>query len=284
MSAETVQWIFDLLAMTVVLAGVGAFSGVMAGLLGVGGGIVIVPALYAALGALGAPRESLMHVSIGTSLACIAVISARAVLSHHRRGGVDWPLLTGWAPWVALGAVIGVAAAGWVETRFLAGMFGLLALVVAAQMALASLGDRVDGRLGAAPPEGVTRAAWGGGIGAISAMVGVGGGALGVLALGLYGVEIRRATAVAAGFGVAIAAPSALGFVLLGWTDPATPPFTLGYVSLIGFALITPLAALSAPTGVRLAHALDARTLRLAFAAFLGVASVGMLREALLGG
>lgn len=261
------------------LALVGVFAGLIAGLLGIGGGAVLVPAFYYVFSALGFPQTHLMHVAVATSLATIVFTSQRSVRTHASKGAVDWPLLKAWAPWVAGGAALGGLAAGGMDTRGLMAVFGGLALLTATNMALGN----PKRQLGAAPPEGGIRAAWGLGLGFLSALMGIGGGAFGVAILSLYGVAIHRAIGTASGFGAIIALPSMILFILTGWGQPDRPPYSLGYVNLPAFALITPLTALLAPYGARLAHRLDVKLLKRVFAVFLAAMALNMLRKALLG-
>ncbi|WP_018632616.1 sulfite exporter TauE/SafE family protein [Neomegalonema perideroedes] len=261
------------------LAAVGVFAGLIAGLLGIGGGAVLVPAFYYVFSALGFPQDHLMHVAVGTSLATIVFTSQRSVRTHSGKGAVDWELLKAWAPWVAGGAALGGLVAGSLDTRGLMIVFGSLALLTSAQMGLGN----PKTRLGEAPPAGGIRAAWGLGLGFLSALMGIGGGAFGVAILSLYGVAIHRAIGTASGFGFIIALPSMLLFILTGWGEPNRPPYSLGYVNIPAFLLITPLTALLAPYGARLAHKLDVKPLKRIFAIFLGLIALNMLRKALLG-
>lgn len=258
---------------------VGAVAGVLAGLLGVGGGIVIVPALFYVFIALDYPDATLMHVCVATSLATIVLTSMRSVAAHHRKGAVDFGLLKAWAPWIALGAVFGVIAADWLKSDMLMVVFGVLAFVVALHMAF----GRAHWRLGEAPPAGAAKGALATAVGFFSVLMGIGGGTFGVPILTLYSVAVHRAVATAAGFGLIIAAPSVIGFVISGWDEPMRPPFTLGYVNLPAFAIIVPMTVLCAPIGVRLAHSMNPRPLKLLFAFFLAVTALNMLRKAFYG-
>lgn len=266
-----------LLSLLVLLLAVGAFAGVLAGLLGVGGGIVIVPALYYVLGGLGYPQVSLMHVCVATSLATIIFTSIRSVHSHHKKGAVDWDVLRGWAPWIVLGAVAGVITADYLRTKALMAIFGTIAFLVSLQLAFGN----PKHQLGQQPPVGAPRAAWAMFTGFFSTLMGIGGGTFGVTILSLYGVAIHRAVATAAGFGLIISVPAVVGFIITGLNVAEKPPFTLGYVNLVAFALIVPMTVIMAPYGARLAHATNPKPLKLAFALFLALTSLNMLRKAL---
>jgi uncharacterized protein len=262
-----------LLPMLALLLIIGAFAGLIAGLLGIGGGIVLVPAYFYAFGHLGYGGDQLMQVCLGTSLATIIVTSIRSVLAHHRKGAVDWDILRLWAPYVAVGAVGGFLLAARLTSASLQAIFGVLALAAGLYMAF----GRDGWRLGAAMPGGLSRAALGGGLGFFSALMGIGGGTFGVPMMSLYAVPIHRAVATAAGFGVVIAVPAALGFLSLD-VDQA-PPWSLGAVSMPAFAVTIMMTLLTTPLGVRLAHAMDARPLKRAFAAFITLVALNMLRK-----
>jgi len=264
----------DLLLMAALLAGIGAFAGIIAGLLGVGGGIILVPAFFYAFTHLGYGSDQLMQVCLGTSLATIIVTSLRSLDAHNRKGAVDWAILRGWAPGIAVGAIAAVFVVAALRTAALQAIFGALALVVAAYLGLG--GEKW--RLGAAMPAGAARAALAPGVGFLSVLMGIGGGSFGVPLMSLYSVPIHRAVATAAGFGVAIALPSILGFLLMDIAAP--PPMTVGAVNLPAFAIVIAMTLLTAPWGVRLAHATDPKPLKRFFALFLAIVALNMLRKA----
>ena len=262
----------DLILLIVLLLAVGLFAGVLAGLLGVGGGIVIVPALYYVFGFLDIDPAVRMHLAVGTSLATIIPTSIRSVLSHNKRGAVDKDLLRRWAVPMFAGVIIGTVLAAMVENRALTMVFAVVALAVAVHMAFVS----GEWRLRDALPKGVPGLSIPTLIGGISTMMGIGGGTLGVPTLTAFSVPIHRAVATAAGFGLIIAVPGTIGFIIGGWGTANLPPWSVGYVNLIGFAAIVPMTLLSVPLGVKLAHWLPPKPLRLAFAFFLAVTSLRM--------
>jgi uncharacterized membrane protein YfcA len=264
----------ELLPMVALLAAIGAFAGVIAGLLGVGGGIILVPAFYYAFAGLGFEGPDLMQVCLATSLATIVVTSLRSVFAHNRKGAVDWTILRGWAPGIALGALAAVFVVASLRTPVLQAIFGTLALLVAFYLGL----GRSTWRLGPAMPVGATRAVLSPLVGFLSVLMGIGGGSFGVPLMSLYGVPIHRAVATAAGFGVIIAVPSVTGLLLT--PAAAAPPYTLGSVNLPAFVVIVAMTLVTAPWGVRLAHAMDPAPLRRAFAAFLALVALNMLRKA----
>lgn len=265
-----------LAAMGALLLVIGAFAGVLAGLLGVGGGIVLVPAFFYAFGVLGYAGPQLMQLCLGTSLATIIVTSARSVLSHHRKRAVDWAILRSFAPGIVVGAAVGVSVAASLRSETLQMIFGLLAIVIGVYMAF----GRAHWRLGAQMPTGLARVVLSPLVGFLSVLMGIGGGSFGVPLMSLYGVPIHRAVATAAGFGVLIAVPSVAGFLLLGPSAEVTPPLTVGAVNLVAFGLVIAMTLLTAPLGVRLAHALDPRPLKRVFAVFLIIVALNMLRQA----
>ncbi|MDQ2093324.1 sulfite exporter TauE/SafE family protein [Rhodalgimonas zhirmunskyi] len=266
-----------LFAMGAMLVVIGAFAGVLAGLLGVGGGIVLVPAFFYAFQTLGYEGPQLMQICLATSLATIIVTSVRSVLSHNKKGAVDWDILRGWAPGIAVGAILGVLVASQLRSTTLQAIFGVLGLVVALYLGF----GRQNWRLGQQMPGGIARATMSPMVGFLSVLMGIGGGSFGVPIMTLFNTPIHRAVATAAGFGILIAVPSVVGFLFLP-IDPANrPPLTIGAVNLVAFAIIVSMTLITAPLGVKLAHAMDPKPLKRVFAVFLGLVAVNMLRKAM---
>src|SRR6056297_3851526 len=266
-----------LIQMLVMLMVIGAFAGVLAGLLGVGGGIVLVPSFFYAFQTLGYGGPQLMQICLATSLATIIVTSLRSVLSHHKKGAVDWDILKTWAPGIAIGAVVGVLVAASLKSTTLQGVFGVLGIIVGLYLGL----GRAHWRLGPQMPSGLTRALMSPVLGFLSVLMGIGGGSFGVPIMSLYGVPIHRAVATAAGFGVTIALPSVIGFLFLEIAAENRPPLTFGAVNVVAFAVVVAMTLVTAPLGVRLAHAMDPKPLRRVFAVFLTLVALNMLRKAL---
>lgn len=258
------------ISLAVAVFGVGVFAGVLAGLLGVGGGIIIVPALFQLFAFMDVDLAVRMHLAVGTSLSTIIVTSVSSLRSHDRRGAVDWQLFKSLGPAVAVGVIAGAAIAGVVSGAALTAVFAVMALVVAWYMGFAP----DDLRLARELPGGARRAGIGGVIGAVSAMVGIGGGSLTVPTLVLCNYPIRLAVGTSAAIGLVIAVPGTAGFMLSGLEAEGLPPLSLGYVNLLGFAILVPVTWLSAPWGARLAHWIPPRLLRLCFAAFLFIVSI----------
>ncbi len=264
-----------LVQMSVLLMVIGAFAGVVAGLLGVGGGIVLVPGFFYTFTALGYAGPQLMQVCLATSLATIVVTSWKSVRMHNARGAVDWDILRSWGPWIAAGAVVGVLAAAGLRSVVLQAIFGVLGLGVGFYLAF----GKVHWRLGAVMPGGTRRAVIAPVLGFLSVLMGIGGGSFGVPLMTLYGVAIHRAVATASGFGMVIAVPSVLGFLFV-WPEGA-PPLTFGAINLPAFLLVIGTTYITTPWGVRLAHAMDPKPLKRVFALFLSLMAANMLRLAL---
>ncbi len=269
----------EMVLLLVFLLMIGAFAGVAAGLLGVGGGIILVPAFYYAFASLGYESDGLMQISVATSLATIIVTSVRSVLSHHKKAAVEWEILRGWAPGIALGALFGVLLASGLKSQSLMLIFGILGVVIGLYMAF----GRMDWRLGSTMPAGWVRMVVSPVIGFLSVLMGIGGGSFGVPLMSLYGRTIHNAVATAAGFGLIIAVPSTIGFLFTGWGDPGAPPFTIGRVNLIAFGVVVSMTLLTAPLGVKLAHMMNPKPLKRVFAGFIILMALNMLRKALLG-
>lgn len=263
-----------LLGMAAMLLAIGAFAGVLAGLLGVGGGIILVPSFYYAFQVLGYDSPQLMQMCLGTSLATIIVTSVRSVLAHNKKGAVDWAILRGWAPGIAVGAVAGFFIASALRSAVLQMIFGILAVLVGLYMAF----GKSEWRLGEAMPTGAARVIVSPCIGFLSVLMGIGGGSFGVPTMALHNVPIHRAVATAAGFGVIIAVPSVIGFLTVDMT--VAPPYSIGAVNMIAFGLVIAMTLITAPWGAALAHRMDPKPLKRVFGMFLILVALNMLRKA----
>jgi uncharacterized membrane protein YfcA len=267
----------DYLLLAVAMLITGGVGGILAGLLGIGGGIVIVPVMEAALTYLGIDEAIRMHVAVATSLATIVPTSIASSRAHHRRKSVDLELVRRWALFVLLGALAGAVIASQVHSNVLSMIFAVVALIVAVKMMLPLEGRTIAGDV----PKGVLVAAIPTAIGAVSSMMGIGGGTLSVAVLTLFNQPIHRAVGTAALFGLAISLPGTVGFMISGFDDPRLPPGSIGYVNLIGFALISPMTFLAAPLGAAIAHRLSRRHLSLLFGLFLVIVAARMFYRAL---
>jgi uncharacterized membrane protein YfcA len=255
----------DLAWLVAGLAVAGALAGYMAGIFGIGGGAVIVPVVDKALALLDYDDSIRMHVALGTSLAVIVPTSLRSFRAHRARGAVDMTVLRNWV----VAAPLGVLIASGVAAVASGGALRLAFAGVATLVALRLLFNRQSWRLGSALPVGPGNFVAGMVIGFLSTLMGVGGGVMSSTYLTLYGRPIHQAVATSAGVGVLIAIPGTIGYMLGGLGTAGLPPFSIGYVNLLGVALIIPLTLLFAPLGVRTAHALAARSLERVFAVFL---------------
>ncbi len=250
----------------------GLVSGLLAGLFGVGGGIVIVPLLFYILPWFGVPEELHMKVAVATSLSTIIPTSIVSARKHFQKGAMDVPMLKSLAPAMLVGVVLGTVLAIVVKGPGLTLVFATVALLVALNMGLTSVDFRVrDGM-----PGGVARQAIGGGIGTISAMMGIGGGTVGVPVLAAFGTPMRSAVATASAFGLVIAIPATLILIVAGLGAEGRPMFSWGWVNLVGFALIVPGSIIATPWGVALAHSIPPLLLKRCFAVFLVVTSIRM--------
>jgi len=263
-----------LLQMAGLLLVIGAFAGVMAGLLGVGGGIILVPAFFYTFSALGYQSSQLMQICLATSLATIIVTSLRSVASHNKKGAVDWEILRRWAPGIVVGAVLGVMVAASLRSVVLQGIFGVLGIIVGIYLGF----GRENWRLGAAMPGGLIRIILSPILGFLSVLMGIGGGSFGVPLMSLYAQPIHRAVATAAGFGVIIAVPSVIGFLLS--VPDVRPPYTIGSVNVPAFILVILMTMITAPYGVKIAHSMDPKPLKRVFSFFLILVALNMLRKA----
>lgn len=250
----------------------GAVAGTTAGLLGVGGGLIIVPALALYFSHTQFAAQYPMHMAIGTSLATIVVTGLSSVLAHHRHGAVNWQVVMRLAPGLVFGAVTGVVLADRLATGSLQGLFGWFELAVAAQLGLGRQ-PLVHRALPGTP--GLSVVGWG--IGTVSSLLGIGGGTLTVPFLLWCGIPIRRAVAVSAACGVPIAAAGAAGFATAGGGVSGLPAFTTGYIYWPAFAGIAVTSVLFAPLGAHLAHRLPRDRLRRIFAGFLALVGLRML-------
>src|SRR5580704_3965168 len=263
----------ELLQLALLLVAVGALSGFLAGVFGVGGGAVLVPVFYECFRLAGVPLEVRMPLCIGTSLAIIIPISIRSWRAHHARGAVDMEILRIWWLPVLAGVIGGSVIARYAPERLFKIVFVMVAYSAAARLLLA----RETWRFGDDLPRGPLMKVYGLFVGLFSTLMGVGGGLFSNLLMTFYGRPIHQAVATSSALAVLISIPGALGYVYAGWPAAAHYPdvaalqwpFALGYVSLIGAILVMPTTLLTAGLGVRVAHALSKRTLEIAFGCYL---------------
>jgi uncharacterized membrane protein YfcA len=263
----------ELVELALLLVAVGALSGFLAGVFGIGGGAVLVPVFYECFRLAGVPLEVRMPLCIGTSLAVIIPTSIRSWRAHYLRGAVDTEILKDWWLPVLIGVIAGSVTARYAPERLFRIVFVAVAWSAAARLLLA----RASWKLGDDLPKGPLMKVYGFIVGILSTLMGIGGGLFSNLLMTFYGRPIHQAVATSSALAVLISIPGALGYVYAGWPAAARfpevaalqLPFALGYVSLIGAVFVMPTSLLTAPLGVRAAHAMSKRTLELAFGAYL---------------
>ncbi|CDG51018.1 conserved membrane hypothetical protein [Halomonas sp. A3H3] len=250
----------------------GAVAGTMAGVFGVGGGLIIVPVLVFAFGLQNIASEIAMHLAIGTSLATILVTGSSSTLGHYRRGSIHRGWLKALLPGLVFGSIVGAFIADNLSGTVLGTMFGIFVLLIAAKMVFG-----LTPKQGSASPGKWIMTLAGGAIGAVSALFGIGGGAMTVPLLSRCGASMTQAVGTAAAVGLPIALVGALAFIVVGWGNPLLPAWTTGFVMWPAFFSIVVTSVPFARLGVKLAHVLPAHVLRLSFALLLAVVGVRFL-------
>lgn len=261
------------------LMATGVVSGIAAGLLGIGGGAIIVPALSTALLLLGYDSDVVQHVAVGTSLAIIIPTGIMSARAHYKRGALDLNILKLWAPFIVAGTFIGGLMAGMFSGDVLRVVFAVMAFLIAANIIFA-FQTKVMGHLhGSSLTHRISAFV----VGYISSLMGIGGGSLTVPTLVAFGATMHAAVGTSAAVGVAIAISGTLGFIISGWGASGLPPLSFGYINLLALVLVAVLAAVFAPLGAALAHRLDQKTLKYVFAAFLVFVGLNMLWKVVTG-
>ncbi len=263
----------ELSELALLLVAVGALSGFLAGLFGIGGGAVLVPVFYECFRLAGVPLEVRMPLCIGTSLAIIIPTSISSFRAHYLRGAVDVEILKAWWLPVVTGVIAGSVTARYAPERLFKIVFVMVAWSAATRLLLA----RDSWKFGDDFPKGPLMRLYGFVVGLLSTLMGVGGGLFLNLLMTFYGRPIHQAVATSSALAVLISIPGAFGYVYAGWpaaarfpdTAALQFPFSIGYVSLIGAVLVMPTSLLTAPLGVRAAHAMSKRTLEIAFGTYL---------------
>ena len=263
----------ELTELALLLVAVGALSGFLAGLFGIGGGAILVPVFYECFRLAGVPLEVRMPLCIGTSLAIIIPTSITSFRAHFNRGAVDMVILKQWWLPVVIGVLAGSVTARYAPERLFKIVFVMVAYSAATRLLLA----RDSWKIGEDFPKGPLMKLYGFVVGLLSTLMGVGGGLFLNLLMTFYGRPIHQAVATSSALAVLISIPGAIGYVYAGWPAAAhypevaalQLPFALGYVSLIGAVLVMPTSLLIAPLGVRVAHAMSKRTLEMAFGCYL---------------
>lgn len=256
----------ELLLLAALIVAGGLVTGILAGLFGIGGGALIVPVLYEVFSVLGVPDEVRFQLCVGTSIAIIVPTNVLSFLAHRARGAVMMDVVRAWA----IPAVVGVAIGSVVAAFAPAAVLKIAFVVVGSAIAFKLLIGRDNWRLADDLPGHVGMTGYGFFVGLAASLMGISGGSISNVILTLHGKSMHNAVATSAGLGVPITIAGTIGYVLAGLPKQALmPPLSLGFVSLIGFAVMAPVASFTAPYGARLAHALSKRHLEIAFGCFL---------------
>jgi uncharacterized protein len=271
----------ELSELALLLVAVGALSGFLAGLFGIGGGAILVPVFYECFRLAGVPLEVRMPLCIGTSLAIIIPTSITSFRAHFNRGAVDMVILRQWWLPVVIGVLAGSVTARYAPERLFKIVFVMVAYSAATRLLLA----RDSWKIGEDFPKGPLMKLYGFVVGLLSTLMGVGGGLFLNLLMTFYGRGIHQAVATSSALAVLISIPGAIGYVYAGWPQASHYPevvalqwpFALGYISLIGAVLVMPTSLLIAPLGVRVAHAMSKRTLEMAFGCYLLIVATRFL-------
>ena len=262
-----------LIELALLLVAVGALSGFLAGLFGIGGGAILVPVFYECFRLAGVPLEVRMPLCVGTSLAIIIPTSIRSYRAHHARGAVDKEILHVWWLPVLIGVLAGSVIARYAPERLFKIVFVMVAWLAAARL----LSAKESWKLGDDLPRGPLMRLFGLFVGLLATLMGVGGGLFANLLMTFYGRPIHQGVATSSAIAVLVSIPGALGYIYAGWPAAAhypdvlalQVPLALGYVSLIGALLVMPTSLLTAPLGVRVAHAMSKKTLERAYGSYL---------------
>jgi uncharacterized membrane protein YfcA len=273
-----IELIIENIPTIIALCVTGVFAGILAGLLGVGGGIVIVPVLYFLFQKFGVSAESAMVIATGTSLATIIPTSISSIRSHRQKGNVDFDLLKSWGVFILFGVLVGSYLVTQVDGSWLTPLFGVIASLSALNMLFrtgkSALVDGLPGKFG--------QSTLGSSIGFFSSMIGIGGGTLSVPILTAFNYPAHKAVGTAAAIGLIISLPGALMMLTFGSTPIDAPLGTYGLVNLVGFVCIVPLTVLFAPIGASIASKLDANLLKKVFAVVLLITGARMLAQVFL--
>jgi uncharacterized membrane protein YfcA len=258
----------------------GALAGFLAGLLGIGGGVVLVPCLFYGFVLLGFDPDVMMHVAVGTSFAIIVPTGLSAARAHFKKGAVDFDLMKKLAAGVLIGVAIGTAVAGNISGKSLQFIFAFAVMFLSVVMVI----DTTRFSLAKAVPGFPFNLLAGGFIGFVSSLLGIGGATISVPFMTLCSVNIHKAVGTASALGLVISIPALLGFIYIGIGQEGLPPFSLGYICLPAFFLIVPVSVFFAPYGAFVAHRVSVKRLKTFFAVFLIIVAINMMYSAFSGG
>jgi uncharacterized membrane protein YfcA len=262
----------EIIILGISLLAAGSFAGILSGLLGIGGGVVIVPALFFLFDFLGVDEAIRMHITVATSLSTIIATGTSSALSHHKKKSLDLNILKKLAPMVIIGSLLGSYIAKLVSAKFLTIMFAITCIIVAFRMFFKRRSLVVSQTLPPSPHKEFIGLI----IGGVSSMLGIGGGSIIVPTLTAFGTPIHKAIGTSSAIGVTLAIFGSIGFMINGQGIENLPTGCVGYVNLLGFAFIAPASSFFAPQGAKIAHKLDQTKLRRIFAIFLILTAIKM--------
>ena len=269
----------EIFGLIVLLITAGAVAGLTAGLFGNGGGFAVVPALVLLFTILDIESENLIFVAVGTSLACIIFSSARALISHNKKGAVDFLVLKEWAPWLIVGVVIGIFIASYSQAEELYLIFAWGVLFYGIYFLFPKILDQTAMKQ-RDMPVGFARASLVSFLGGFSALLGIAGGTITVITMSICKRPIYQAVATASGVGLIIGLVGALGFLVLGFNKTDLPFGSLGFINIPAVLIISLVSILTAPIGVEWAHNLEENKLKRLFGLYLLFVSSGMFWKA----
>ena len=269
----------EIFGLLVLLIAAGAIAGLTAGLFGNGGGFAVVPALVLLFSILGIESENLIFVAVGTSLACIIFSSARALISHNKKGAVDFLVLREWAPWLVIGVIIGIFIASYSQAEELYLIFAWGVLFYGIYFLFPKILDQTAMKQ-REMPVGFARASLVSFLGGFSALLGIAGGTITVITMSICQRPIYQAVATASGVGLIIGLVGALGFLVLGFNKTDLPFGSLGFINIPAVLIISLVSILTAPIGVEWAHNLEENKLKRLFGLYLLLVSSGMFWKA----
>ena len=256
-----------------------ATAGFLAGLLGIGGGLVLVPGLYFVFTSLGFDSPHIMHLAVGTSLSTIMATGLSSAMAHHRRGNVRFDLIKSIGIGMVMGVVVGTLIASLVTGLWLKVFFAFTLVILAGMMRLNPDKMKKKREMPFQPWPAIA----GTGIGIVSTLMGIGGAALNVPYMTMHNVRIHQAIGSASAMGLLIAIPGALGFLIIGVLNPDSgaglPPFSFGYINILALGVIVPVTVLFAPLGVRFGHSLSISKMRQIFSIFMIIIALRMIYE-----
>ena len=250
----------------------GSFSGVLAGLFGIGGGIIIIPTFFYIFSYLAFPDEILSHMVLGSSLGVIAFSSISSTFSHHSKGAVNWRIIKVVAPSIVIGSSLGGLTAGYLESSTLQGLVSLFLVVASVQLIFEFPPPSQNPKTNLAGP-----VIAGGGIGWLSGVFGIGGGIFSVPYFYHRGLKMMHAIGTSAACGIPIAIAGSISYILIGYENLNLPEYSVGYVYLPATIIVGVMSSLTAKFGVNIAHRMKQKKLRIAFAFLVMIMALNLL-------